>query len=797
MLRKTLVVAAIAALTIMTSSPALATTGDTQPGNDGVHKVWVCKYSGTPYVDEVLKPGKNPIAVDGSATVGTYFKDGQGQSYVLDDVTDENTAQGESYKGTLTCPEGRSFDYDWEYAAPTCTALTVDYPAALPAGQANDVNVRLKNLATGAEKTLNFHNGGGTWSGTQVFDFTSHHAWPGWGYYAVTWVQVAGSNYHWSGQVTCGEREKPVKPETKVERTEWEVSDYLCESETVTLTRSVTTTTYSWDEGSWSWKASESTETETDSRAMTEQEKAAQCEEPPVDVCQNLPGVQTEVPAGYEADGHGNCCKCTPPPVVDKCLNIDGDQATVPEGMTRDGDGDCWTPKPETKVEYTEWSVSDYMCTSEKVTETRTKSTTTYTWDTATGAWVGATTETTETEKRAMTEDEAAELCPPDEPHKVFVCKYVKGPDGYEVAQTGQNPISVDTHAIPGWDDSLPIEDNPKWFADAQGPSMVIGWDEEQGDGQNNEPTIDDCLMPPVVQVSDWSGEPMCGMDSYTEWATETTTGYLLVADGAGYSWEPYTTYKTLYRTAKVEEVVPCEDATAEITVIPASCDAPGAVDEVTTMYATLEGSLDETVGDHLATFTADEGHAFAGGDTELVVSYSIAAQLTEGCATDSPTPPSIDGTIVGEICTADAPYLGYDITLTDPDGVSTDDGTATITFVHPTNAAKNWTTTVEIGTGKVLWPGASVDKNGVANNWPGYKYDAAKDEWVSVGNKNYGWTRAEDTEVIISVNPSKSFEVSYPPATPVCNSEPAVEILSVLDAPAATPVTGVATYTG
>ncbi|WP_062311293.1 hypothetical protein [Demequina rhizosphaerae] len=669
MLRKTLVVAAVAALTMMMSSPAGATSGDTQPGNDGVHKVWVCKYSGTPYVDEVLKPGKNPIAVDGSATVGTYFKDGQGQSFVLDDVTDENTAQGERYTGTLTCPEGRSFDHDWEYAAPSCDALTVDYPEALPAGQANDVNVRIKNLATGQEKTLNFHNGGGTWSGTQVFDFASHHAWPAWGYYAVTWVQVAGSNYHWSGEVTCGQPEKPEKPETKVETTRWTVSDYVCESESVALARSVTTTTYTWDEGSWSWKASSSTETETDSRAMTEQEKAAQCEEPPVDVCLNIDGIQTEVPDGYKADGQGNCCKCTPPPVVDKCLNIDGDQATVPEGMTRDENGDCWTPKPPTKVEFTEWAVSDFMCESEKVTETRTKSMTTYAWDTATGTWVGTTTETVQSHTRAMTADESAELCPP--------------------------PIDV-CENLPGIQTELP-----------EGLVMDEG----------------DCLMPPEVTVSEWTGEPVCDMTSYTEWATETTSGYLPVETEGGYSWAPYVTYKTLYRTVEVDEVIPCD--------------------------------------------------------------------------VEEPTEPTIDGTIVGEICTADAPYLGYDIVLDDPDGVSTDDGTATITFVHPTNAAKNWSTTVAIGTGKILWPGASVDEDGVANNWPGYKYSESKDEWVSVGAKNYGWTRADDTEVIISVNPSKTFTVSYPPATPVCNSEPPVEIVSVLDAPAATPVTGVATYTG
>jgi hypothetical protein len=51
------------------------------------HKVWVCKYSGTPGVDEKLKPGKNPISVDASATDGTgvggYFNDAQGRSFVL------------------------------------------------------------------------------------------------------------------------------------------------------------------------------------------------------------------------------------------------------------------------------------------------------------------------------------------------------------------------------------------------------------------------------------------------------------------------------------------------------------------------------------------------------------------------------------------------------------------------------------------------------------------------------------------------------------------------------------------
>lgn len=36
---------------------------------------------------------------------------------------------------------------------------------------------------------------------------------------------------------------------------------------------------------------------------------------PPVDVCPNLPGAQSTMPAGYQDDGHGNCVKVQPPSV--------------------------------------------------------------------------------------------------------------------------------------------------------------------------------------------------------------------------------------------------------------------------------------------------------------------------------------------------------------------------------------------------------------------------------------------------------------------------------------------------
>lgn len=110
------------------------------------------------------------------------------------------------------------FDHNWEYAPPTCDGLTVTYPENIPAGQSNDVNVRVKNLATGELLTLNFHNNTGTWSGTKTFNVKDHPNWPGWTWFEYQWTQVAGTNYHWQGSVVCGEKPPPVKPEPIIEK---------------------------------------------------------------------------------------------------------------------------------------------------------------------------------------------------------------------------------------------------------------------------------------------------------------------------------------------------------------------------------------------------------------------------------------------------------------------------------------------------------------------------------------------------------------------------------------------------
>lgn len=61
------------------------------------------------------------------------------------------------------------------------------------------------------------------------------------------------------------------------------------------------------------------------------------CTPPPVDVCPNIDGMQSEVPAGYTKDANGNCV-ANP---VDVCPNLDGMQATVPAGYQKDANGNC------------------------------------------------------------------------------------------------------------------------------------------------------------------------------------------------------------------------------------------------------------------------------------------------------------------------------------------------------------------------------------------------------------------------------------------------------------------------
>ncbi|MER3390362.1 MAG: hypothetical protein RJQ01_10035 [Microcella sp.] len=76
--------------------------------SNGSAKVFVCKYVGTPGVDERLQTGNNPISVSVNAIpdyqgVGSYFADAQGRSYVLGE--DNRTGGGQEGEPSVSeCP---------------------------------------------------------------------------------------------------------------------------------------------------------------------------------------------------------------------------------------------------------------------------------------------------------------------------------------------------------------------------------------------------------------------------------------------------------------------------------------------------------------------------------------------------------------------------------------------------------------------------------------------------------------------------------------------------------------------
>ncbi len=74
---------AIAALVVMGATGTVLAASN----NNAPKKYFVCKYVGTPGINERLQTGNNPISVSENAlsnpVVGAYFNDAQGRSYVV------------------------------------------------------------------------------------------------------------------------------------------------------------------------------------------------------------------------------------------------------------------------------------------------------------------------------------------------------------------------------------------------------------------------------------------------------------------------------------------------------------------------------------------------------------------------------------------------------------------------------------------------------------------------------------------------------------------------------------------
>jgi LPXTG-motif cell wall-anchored protein len=71
---------------------------------------------------------------------------------------------------------------------------------------------------------------------------------------------------------------------------------------------------------------------------------------------------------------------------------------------------------------------------------------------------------------------------------------------------------------------------------------------------------------------------------------------------------------------------------------------------------------------------------------------------------------------------------------------------------------------------GRLLWPGASVDAAGNATDWPGWKLAADGVSWIPDSTDAF---LREPLSIEVTVNPTATAVVSYPAATEACASPP------------------------
>jgi len=179
-----------------------------------------------------------------------------------------------------------------------------------------------------------------------------------------------------------------------------------------------------------------------------------------------------------------------------------------------------------------------------------------------------------------------------------------------------------------------------------------------------------------------------------------------------------------------------------------------------------------------------------------VVILVALGAPASAQADSEDYTPsehqtPTLAGSTAVGVCDKDAPWISFDVRLTDPDEQVTSDS-ARLILTDGTN-----TSTIPLGTlvdgrlaGRVLWPGAAVNAAGEATGWPGWAFQNG--QWVEIDG-NFAWTRGRITATI-EVNPSVVVPLSYPPATPQCDANPPG---SPAAASAALPATGLTAAVG
>lgn len=149
-----------------------------------------------------------------------------------------------------------------------------------------------------------------------------------------------------------------------------------------------------------------------------------------------------------------------------------------------------------------------------------------------------------------------------------------------------------------------------------------------------------------------------------------------------------------------------------------------------------------------------------------MTLGASAAAHAFDGYPPPPPDSATLAGSSVVADCYGDVPWINYHVVLNDPDGQVTSHDAVLVL------AGGDQSVEIPLGTlvdgqlsGRVLWPGASVDGSGNPTGWPGWT--SQNGQWVET-NGNFAWTRGA-ISAVIRVNPDLSVPLAYPPATAVC----------------------------
>ncbi|MDR5700318.1 hypothetical protein [Agromyces aerolatus] len=138
--------------------------------------------------------------------------------------------------------------------------------------------------------------------------------------------------------------------------------------------------------------------------------------------------------------------------------------------------------------------------------------------------------------------------------------------------------------------------------------------------------------------------------------------------------------------------------------------------------------------------------------------------------------------------CVNDVPWLYFDIQATP----SVPAGPVTVTWTSGDGTLTTEPIQLDALTGRLLWPGAAVDENGIPYQWPGWRplteqdltnppvpgerfLDLILDETVPT----YPWRDMENpASITFSVNPSQTVLALYPMAMPSCEIERPAELV-------------------